>query len=209
VKILVFGATGPTGTQVVSQALDQGHEVTAFVRDPAGLALSSPALRVVVGDTTLDDERIAEAVRGQDAVVSALGRRQTFKSENLIQRSLGAIAGAMESADVRRLVVVSAYGVGATRRDAPLIPRIMFKLLLADLFADKAAAEDELRRGALDWTLVYPTMLTDGPLTAAYRAGERLELHGMPKISPADVAHFILREIGERAYVRKIAIISN
>jgi len=106
-------------------------------------------------------------------------------------------------------MVVSAFGVGATRRDAPLIPRIMYRLLLGDIFADKAAAEDELRRGRLDWTLVYPTMLTDEPVTAAYRSGERLELHGMPKVSRADVAHFILRELRERAYVRKIAVLSN
>jgi putative NADH-flavin reductase len=208
-KLLVFGATGPTGRQVVTQALAQGHEVTAFVRDPAGLELANAGLRTVVGDTTRDNEKIAAAVRGQDAVVSALGRGQRLKSENLIQRSLKAIAGAMESANVRRLVVVSAFGVGATLNDAPWVPRIMHRFLLKDLFADKEAAEDELRRGSLDWTLVYPTILTNGPVTGTYRVGERLELHGMPKISRADVAHFILGEVGKRAYVRKIAVISH
>ena len=207
-KLLVFGATGATGRQGVTQALAQGHEVTAFVRDPTRLEVANAGLCTVVGDTTRDNEKIAEAVRGQDAVVSALGRGQRLKSENLIQRSLKAIAGAMDSANVRRLVVVSAFGVGATRDDAPLVPRIMYRLLLEDLFADKEAAEDELRRGSLDWTLVYPTILTNGPLTGTYRVGERLELHGMPKISRADVAHFILGEIGRRAYVRKIAVIS-
>jgi putative NADH-flavin reductase len=114
----------------------------------------------------------------------------------------------MARAGVRRLILVSAFGVGESRRDAPLIPRIMYRVLLGDIFADKKAAEDNVRRSNFDWTFVYPVLLTDGPMTGAYRVGERLELHGLPKISRADVAHFILTEVGKRAFVRKVAVIS-
>ncbi|MGH8767187.1 MAG: NAD(P)-dependent oxidoreductase [Burkholderiales bacterium] len=207
-NILVFGATGPTGQQVVNQALSQGHTVTAFVRNPAALPISDQRLRVVIGDTTRDTPEIVGAMSGQDVVISALGRRSTFKSDHLIERSMQAIVPAMKRAGVRRLILVSAFGVGESRRDAPLIPRIMYRVLLSDIFADKKAAEDNVRRENLDWTFVYPVLLTDGPMTGAYRVGDRLELHGLPKISRADVAHFILAEVGKRAFVGKVAVIS-
>lgn len=207
-KLLLFGATGPTGSQVAKQALERGHTVTAFVRDPAKLSIKHERLRVVTGDTTRNESAIAETVRGQDAVVSALGRRTTLNSDHLIERSLRAIVPAMERAGVRRLVLLSAFGVGDSHHEAPLLPRIMYRLLLRDIFADKKAGEDRVRQSSLDWTFVYPVLLTDGPLTGQYRAGERLELHGMPKISRADVAHFIVTELEQGAYVRKIAALS-
>ncbi|HWH49850.1 MAG TPA: NAD(P)H-binding protein, partial [Burkholderiales bacterium] len=75
-------------------------------------------------------------------------------------------------------------------------------------FADKKAAEDRVRGSNLDWTFIYPVLLTDGPVTGAYRVGERLQLRGLPKISRSDVAHFILAELGKRTFVRKVAVIS-
>jgi len=207
-NILVFGATGATGQQVVKQALSQGHAVTAFVRNPGALPRNEKHLRIVIGDTTRDTPKIVEAVSGQDVVISALGRRNSFKSDHLIERSMQAIVSSMERAGVRRLIVVSALGVGESRRDAPLIPRIMYRVLLSDIFADKKAAEDKVRSSNLDWTFVYPVLLTEGSMTGAYRVGERLELHGLPKISRSDVAHFILTEIGNRTFVRKVAVIS-
>jgi putative NADH-flavin reductase len=209
VKIAVFGANGPTGRQVVRQALDAGHEVTAFVRDAAAFDVKHERLRTVVGDTLRDDAKVADAIRGQDAVVSALGRRASFKSENLIRLSLQSIVSAMERNGVRRLIVVSAFGVGDSRRDAPLVPRIMYRLLLGDIFADKKAAEDDLRRSSVDWIVAYPVLLTNGPLTGRYRVGERLELSGMPKISRADVAHFVLSQLEARDYVRKVAVLAD
>ena len=207
-KIAVFGASGGTGREVVSQALEAGHEVTIFVRDPNVSGLARERVRIVVGDTLHDDAKVAEAVRGQDAVVSALGRRRSFKSEDLIRLSLQSIVSAMERNGVRRLILVSAFGVGDSRRDAPLIPRIMHRLLLTNLFADKKAAEDDLRRSSVDWTVVYPTLLTEGPRTRSYRVGERLELSGVPKISRADVADFVVAQLASREYVRKVAVIS-
>jgi len=207
-KLAVFGASGGTGREVVSQALEAGHEVTIFALDPNVSGLARERVRIVVGDTLHDDAKVAEAVRDQDAVVSALGRRKSFKSEDLIRLSLQSIVSAMERNGVRRLILVSAFGVGDSRRDAPLIPRIMHRLLLTNLFADKKAAEDDLRRSSVDWTVVYPTLLTDGPRTRRYRVGERLELSGVPKISRADVADFVVAQLASREYVRKVAVIS-
>ena len=209
-KLLVLGATGGTGREVVAQALRHGHDVTAFVRDPRKMAGTDGRLRVVVGSTTDGEGAVAQAVRGQDVVVSALGRRNSFRSSDLIARSMRAIVPAMESQGVQRLIVVSAYGVGDSGRDAALLPRLMYRLLLRDIFADKKAGEDYLRRSGLDWTLVYPVALTNGPRTGRYRVGERLELRGvLPRISRADVADFILTQLGSTAYRRKVAIISD
>jgi len=208
-KILVLGATGATGRQIVEQALERAHQVAAFVRDPGKLAIGNDRLRVITGSISDDTRALTEAVRGQNAVISALGVGNSLKSSDLISRSMRAIVPAMESQGVRRLLFVSAFGVGETRRDVPLLPRIAQRLLLADVFADKEAGEDYLRRSSLDWTLIYPAILTNGPRTAKYRVGERLELHGLPKISRADVADFVLSQIEDATYLRKGVLISD
>lgn len=204
-KLLVFGASGPTGTQLVSQALEQGHEVTALVRNSASVATQE--IRIIVGDAQ-DPAAVAEAVRGQDAVLSALGRRKTFSSANLMVNSMRAIVPAMERHRVRRLILMSSFGVGDSVREAPLLPRLFFRTLLRDIFADKQAAEAIVRRSALEWTIVYPVLLTDGPRTGNYRVGERLELSGFPKISRADVAEFMLKELYDAEYLKRIAVLS-
>jgi len=170
-KVLVLGATGGTGRQVVSQALRQGHDVTVLVRSPEPLTTPSDHLRVLTGSVT-DDDLLAAAVRARDVVISTLGVGKSLKSSGLIARSVPAIARATESQGVRRLIFTSAYGVGATRRDVPLLPRILMRSLFRDLYADKQAGEDVLRRSGLDWTLVYPVTLTNGPRTGQYRVGE-------------------------------------
>ena len=148
-KLLVLGATGGTGREVISQVLEQGHDVTAFVRDPGKMTSTQGGLRVVVGSVTDDEAAVAQVMRGQDVVVSALGVRQSFRSSNLISRSMRTIVPAMEGQGVRRLIVVSTRGVGDSARDAPLLPRLIYCLLLRDIFADKKAGEDYLRRSAL------------------------------------------------------------
>ncbi|HWP36245.1 MAG TPA: SDR family oxidoreductase [Gemmatimonadales bacterium] len=207
-KILVLGATGGTGQQVVLQGLEQGHEVTAFVRSPERLTAKSDRLRVLRGDVTQDADALTAAVRGQDTVISALGVGTSFKPGALIARSVPLIVRTMESAGVRRLIFTSAYGVGETWQDLPLLPRIFGRTLLRHVYADKEAGERELRRSGLDWTLVHPVTLTDGPRTGRYRVGERLKLSGVPRISRADVADFLLKQIDDRTYVRKSVLVS-
>ncbi len=207
-NILVFGATGPTGQQIVKQALDRGHRVTAFARRPEALASTGDRLRIVTGDVTRDQSKIAEAMNGQELAISALGRGNSFRSDHLFSRSMGVIVHAMAQAGVHRMILMSSFGVGESLRDAPLIPGIMFRVLLSGIFADKKSAEEELRGSGLGWTIVRPVLLTNGPLTGRYRVAERLDLHGMPKISRADVAHFILAEAENPIFVRKVAVIS-
>jgi putative NADH-flavin reductase len=208
-KLFVLGATGPTGLQIVQQALARGHEVTAFVRDPAKLPFIDKKLKVVTGFLPGDSRALAEALRGHDAVISSLGLHNALKSNGLIEGSMRVLVPAMERQGVRRLIIVSANGVGSTRQHAPLLPRVMYRLLLTDIFADKKAGEDIVRASSLDWTVAYPTRLTDGPRTGSYRAAGGLELKGFPKISRADVADFVLRQLKDRAFLKKGAVISD
>lgn len=205
-KLLVLGATGATGRQVVGQALQAGHEVTAYVRNPSKLA-REPGLRVAAGDAA-DAGALERALQDKDAVVSTLGRRRSFRSEQLFSRSMKALAPPMERRGVRRLVLMSSFGVGESLRDAPPLLRLHYRVFLHGIFADKKAAEDYLRTTRLEWTFVYPVILTDGPRTGRYRAGERLELRGWPTISRADVADFILAELRNRAHIRRTVVLS-
>ena len=200
-KVLVFGATGPTGRELVAQALELKHDVTVFARK----AGSFPAgVRLVQGDAMREPDAIADALKGQEAVLSALGTGKVLFPNRLQERSLGQIVPAMERAGVKRLIVMSAFGVGDTVRDASLVQRLIYATLLSAVFADKARGEERVRASTLDWTIVYPTVLTNGPRTAQYRIGERIEgLVGLPTISRADVAHFMLHELANGAYVRR------
>ncbi|HEX8943268.1 MAG TPA: NAD(P)H-binding protein [Gemmatimonadaceae bacterium] len=210
-RILVLGATGGTGRQVVSQALQMGHEVTVFVRSPERLRMRSEGLRVVVGNVIEDIDALDAAVRSQDAVISALGVGNSLKANGLIAQSIPAIVRAMKSEGVRRLIFTSAFGAGETMRDLPLVPRLMIRYVLKDLYSDKNIGEAELHRTAhdLDWTLVYPVTLTNGPGTGRYRAGERLRLRGVPRISRADVAAFLLSQVEDATYVRRGVLVSS
>lgn len=208
-RILVLGATGGTGQQVISRALQQGHQVTALVRNPQRLTVTDDRLRVLAGSVTDDSQALADAVRDQAAVISTLGAGRSFKSGGLISQSMGRTVRAMEDHGVRRLIFTSAFGVGETRRDVPLGPRIFMRLLLRDIYRDKELGEAALRASGLDWTLVYPAGLVDGPATGQCRVGERLSLSGFPRIARADVADFLLAQLDDTTYVRKCVLISS
>lgn len=189
--------------------MQQGHEVTALVRSPQRLTAPPDRLRVLTGSVTEDGPALADAVRAQDVVISTLGVGSSLKSGGLIARSGPAIVRAMETQGVHRLIFTSAYGVGPTRRDVPLVPRLLMRLLFQDLYRDKETGEGDIRRSDLDWTLVYPVTLTDGPGTGRYRVGERLALHGIPRVARADVADFILTQTVDRTYSRNGVLISS
>ena len=207
-KLLILGGTGGTGQQIVAQALEAGHDVTVLARDRAKLGPERPRLRVIVGDLQ-NGAALADAMRGQDTVISAIGRGHSFKSEQLIERTVPRILAAMNAAGVRRLLFTSALGVGPSIADSPLMARLVFRTLLRGIYADKFVGDQLIRSSGLDWTIVQPSQMTDGPLTRMYRSGERLTMSGVPRISRADVAHFLLTAAGDRAAIGKTLLVSN
>ncbi|MFI0451089.1 NAD(P)-dependent oxidoreductase [Actinomadura sp. 6N118] len=206
-KILVFGATGGTGRRVVEQALDRGHEVTAFVRDPAKLGVEHEQLRVAQGDV-MDYEAIERAVQGQDAVVCVLGaparKTGTVRSEGTQN-----IIRAMEKAGVRRLVVQSTIGMADSAEMLPFQYKyVLVPLILRSAFADTARQEEYVRQSGLDWTLVRPGALTKGERTGAYKHGTGVTTIIKSKLSRADAADFLLKQLQDDAYVREAPYVS-
>ena len=208
VKLLVLGGTGGTGRQVVAQALEAGHDVTVLARNPSGAAIQHQRLRIVEGDVRAS-AALGEAMRGQDAVISAIGRGKSFRSENLIAQSVPGIIAAMRENGVTRLVFTSAIGVGETYRDCPLPQKVFIRTLLRGIYADKIIGDQMIRDSRLDWTIVQPAALTDGPLTRTYRVGEHLPLSGIASVSRADTAHFIIDRINDRSTFGRTLIVSN
>ena len=206
-RVLIFGASGGTGRHLVEQALERGHQVTAFVRNPMKLPLQHPRLRVVQGDIQRADT-IQAAVPGHEAVLSALGTR-SLGPTTLLSDAAQQIVRTMEAHGVSRLLWESSLGVGETKGQlGPLYNWLLLPLFLRHVFADKERQEQVLKSSSLDWTIVQPAALTNGPLTGAYRAGHQVCAGRLfPRISRADVAHFMLEELATRAYVKQTVTI--
>lgn len=207
-KTLILGSTGGTGQQLIKQALEQHHEVTALVRDTSKLTISQENLTVVKGDA-LDRNVLLKAVEGKDAVLSALGVGKSLNPKGLIANAAGLLIAAMNATGVKRLIFLSAFGVGETYRQASFIQRIIFSTFLRKMYADKVKGDDQIRNSNLGWTLIYPVLLTDKPGTGNYKAEEALPMKGMPKISRADVADFMLKQLKDNTFLRKPVVVMN
>ncbi len=171
-RLLILGATGRTGRQLLDQALSLGHEVTAFARRPAALAAYGSRVRVIPGDIT-DRSTVAPAVAGQEAVLSALGVR-TLRPSTVRSTGIGYTLDAMRAHRVRRLVCTSALGVGETRSQlGPVFNLVLIPLLLRHSFADKERLEAWIRASDTEWTIVRPGVLTNGPARGRYRTARR------------------------------------
>ncbi|MFE0427047.1 NAD(P)-dependent oxidoreductase [Streptomyces sp. NPDC058953] len=206
-RYTVFGATGGTGRQLVQQALDAGHQVTAVVRDPARLPVPAhERLEVVVADVT-DPEALRPAVAGRDAVLSALGA-PTNKTAGIASAGTRAILRALDAEGVRRLVVVSATPVGPPPPgEGPLYRLVLLPLVrrvFRDVYADLSAMENEIRAAGADWTVVRPPRLTDGPSTPSYRTAFGGAVPGGHTVSRADVAQAMLALADDPAAVGQV-----
>lgn len=201
-KLTVFGATGGIGQQIVRQALESGHQVTAVVRDPARLTVTGEGLDVVRSDLT-DADPLRAAVAGRDAVLSGLGARSR-KDAGVAARLTRPVLRAMEAAGVRRLLVVSAAPLAPDTGQASFLDRAalgMIGVILKPVYTDLRVMEDEIAHSATDWTAVRPPKLTDKPLTGNYRTVVGGNPRGSRSISRPDVAHAMLTMIDDTATV--------
>ncbi len=202
-KLLVFGSTGGTGRELLKQALEQGHNVVAYARNPAKIDdIKHASLQVVRGDV-LDPAVVESAVAGQEAVLSTIGasaERTTLREDGTRN-----IVEAMEKTGVQRLICQSSLGVGDSRANLPFFTKyIIVSVFLRHAFADHERQEAIVRQSSLDWTIVRPPHLTDSPRTGVYR-------HGFPttdtrikgKISRADVADFMLKQLTDDMYLHQ------
>ncbi|KAB8188929.1 NAD(P)H-binding protein [Nonomuraea phyllanthi] len=199
-RLTVFGATGGTGLQLVRQALDLGHDVTAVVRDASRLPAELRE-RVEVAETNvMDPQAITPAVEGRDAVLTALGTRDRGPT-TVLSDGIASVSKAMTQVGGRRLLMVSAAGLVADTGDGPFTRYVLKPLVVQRLFrhsyADLAEAERLLRAGDLDWTIVRPARLTNAPRSARYRTERDLSIRGGGSTSRADLAHCMLALIDD------------
>ena len=203
-RIVIFGASGRTGRHLVRQALDRGHAVTAFVRNPAKMDVSHENLSIFKGDV-LHTEEVDAAVTWQDAVLSALGLTKG-SPKTICADGVKNIIAAMKKHGVKRLIVESAYGVGNTRNKV-FYARVLW-LIIKDRIKDKEAMEREIEGSGLEWVIARPVALTDGQKTGLYRAGLDLKLSFFPRVSRADVADFMLSQLESGKFLHEMPIVS-
>jgi uncharacterized protein YbjT (DUF2867 family) len=195
VRLVVLGATGATGRLIVDQAIDRGHVVVAYVRRPEAVP-ARPGLEVVEGQLS-DEPALTTAMTGADAVLCAIGPRgvKDLFGTDLMRRTLPVVAAAMTAAGVRRLVLLSAFGVGGTARSASFTAQLSFRTAMRALYQDKEEAEDRLATSGLDVTTVYPTMLTNSASSAPPTVRDTAtvtHVDGMPRIPRSAVATAML-----------------
>jgi putative NADH-flavin reductase len=202
-NILVFGASGKTGREIVSRSLGRGHHVTAFTRDPAKLGQAHERLRTVTGDVA-DAAAIHAAIPGHDIVVSALGVGRPLRHDQIVIDGVGHILRGMEKAAVARFVYLSTIAVSFGRDAVGAMMRFAARYPLRNEVGDHDIKERLIRPSALDWTIHAPA-LTMGPYTGRYRVGDEITaLQFLPALlSRADVAEAMVQEIDAHQFPRK------
>jgi putative NADH-flavin reductase len=201
-KLVIFGSNGSTGLALVQQALQRGHDVVAFARQPEDLKISHPHLRTFKGDV-LDLAAVRAAVAGTDAAISALGVRMGQAQSTTRSQGTSNIVQALTEAGVRNFVSVSTVGAGAHLQTLPWIARFLLpKIVGAWRLEEAGRQEDIVRASKLDWTILRPPRLVDAPVTGRYQIGTTLASGFGAKISRADLATALLDQIGTWKFVR-------
>ena len=203
-RIQIVGATGGTGRQLVAQALERGLEVTAFVRDPSRLTITHPKLTVVRGDV-LEATSVDGAMRGQEAVLSALGHKRYYFPRRILSEGTRNIVRAMEAHGVSRFVCETALGIGDSAGRLGLYYTFFtIPVVLPLYFWDKTRQERIIAASSVEWTIVRPGVLTNGEKRGRYRHGFHLgSFLWTVRISRADVADFMLNQLESDTYLRK------
>jgi putative NADH-flavin reductase len=201
-RVLIVGATGGTGRQLLAHALERGYLVTAFVRDSGTLSVEHPHLTVVRGNV-LDYSTVEKAVRGQDAVISALGHKRFFVPNRILSEGTRNVLRAMEIHGVRRFVCETSLGIG----DSVGLMGLYYSLFVIPVvlplyFWDKTRQEQLIAASKLEWVIVRPAVLTNDDGRGVYRHGRSIgSFLWTARIARADVAHFMLEQLADDSYL--------
>jgi putative NADH-flavin reductase len=203
-KIAIFGASGRTGILTVYQALDKGHQVTAFARKTSSVTIQHKNLTIIQGDI-LDFDKVKQAVEGQDVIISALGV-ESRKPTTVLSEGTRNILRAMDECGIQRFICMSSAGI--LGNDAGfLFGKIIMPLFLKQVFLDKVRQMKIIQESKSDWVIIRPTGLTDAPKTGKYKI-----TMGAPvsvKIPRADVADFMLKLTTDKQYDRQMPAIAS
>ena len=208
-NILIVGATRGIGRQLLDQALASGQGVTALARDPRRLAMQHERLRVVKGDI-LDADSVARAMAGQEAVCCTIGIKLPWPPVTVFSEGTRNLLQAMIKTGVRRLICVTGIGAGDSRGHGGfLYDYLILPVLFRTVYADKNRQESLIKASDVDWTIVRPGFLTNGPLTKNYMMLTDMTGVTAGRISRADVAHFFLQELESKKYLRQTPLLTS
>ena len=207
-KIIIFGATGTVGMEIVKHALEKNYTVTAFVRNPEKMAnIKHPNLSIFKGDV-LNQTEVEKAIQNHDAVLCALGDGRAGTIRGVGTRN---IIDAMNKIGIKRLICQTVLGMGESYANLNFFwKHIMFGMLLKKAFQDHQVQEQYLFNSNLNYTIVRPSAFTNGPITNGIKVGFNGEYKKLAlKISRADVADFMLNQLHSDGYGKKAVSISN
>jgi putative NADH-flavin reductase len=206
-KIAIIGASRGIGSELLKAAIAVGHEVTALVRDPATLNISFPGLKVIKGDI-LDRSSVATMSAGQEAICICIGIPPTRKPVDVFSRGIQNILNAIGQESHQKLILVTGIGAGDSKGHGGFFyDRILNPLLLATNYVDKDRAESIVKASKIDWLIVRPGFLTNDPRTGKYRVIDNLSGITAGKISRADVADFILKQLASPNHFGKTPLL--
>ena len=210
--VLIIGASRGIGLQTVKAALAMGHSVRALARSARRIPIDHPQLEKIAGDA-LEMATVRRALSGVDVVTQSLGvsasPESILKPTRLFSKATRVLVTAMEEAQVKRLICVTGFGAGDSRGRGGFLYSTVARLLLGRIYDDKDVQEWIVRRSELDWVIVRPVILTDGPKTNAYRALVDPRCWTCGFISRADVADFLVKQIDDGAFLHKTPVLTS
>ena len=209
-RLLIIGASKGIGLETARQALDAGHEVRALARSATAIAISNPRLEKMRGDA-LKTEDVEAALVGVDVVIQTLGvgLGDLFRPVHLFSDATRVLIAVMRRQGVKRLICVTGFGAGDSRASISCLQRLPFQIVFGRAYDDKTLQETLIKESGLNWTIARPGVLTSGPRTGRYRILAEASQWRNGIISRADVAEFLVRQIGDGAYIRKTPVLTN
>jgi uncharacterized protein YbjT (DUF2867 family) len=210
--VLIIGASRGIGLETVKAALKAGNSVRALARSARRIPVDHPKLEKITGDA-LDMVTVKAALTGVDAVIQSLGvsvgPEIIFEPTRLFSKATQVLVNAMEQVQVKRLICVTGFGAGDSRGHGGFLYNVAFHLLVGRIYDDKDVQERIVRRSKLDWVIVRPVILTNGPKTQAYRALVDPHSWRCGVISRADVADFLVKQIDNGAFLHKTPMLTS
>ena len=208
--VLIIGASKGIGLETTRQALDAGHDVRALARSATAIALSNASLEKMRGDA-LKTEDVEAALVGMDVVIQTLGvgLGELFRPVHLFSNATQVLIAAMKRQDIKRLICVTGFGAGDSRASISCLQRLPFQIVFGRAYDDKSLQEQLIKESELDWTIARPGVLTSGPRTGHYQILSEASQWRNGIISRADVAEFLVRQIGDQTYIRKAPVLIN
>lgn len=209
-RILIVGASKGIGLETVRQALASGHDVRALARSAEDISIADPKLAKIRGDA-LNKEDVEAALTGVDAVVLTLGigLSELFKPVNLFSTATRVLIDAMKAQGVNRLVCVTGFGAGDSQASISPLQRIPFNIVFGRAYEDKSRQEKLIKESSLDWTIVRPGVLMNGPKTRRYKILRKSSEWRNGIVSRANVADFLVREIDEANCLHETPVLVN